>query len=59
MDCHFQNRGEGMPEQPSWALIAPISTAAPVYEWANLAGIGSSLVTPRNVGAYRLPEHSA
>ena len=40
-----------MPQQPSWALIAAISTAAPVYEWVNLASIGSSLVTPRNIGA--------
>ncbi len=48
-----------MPEQPSWALIAAIFTAAPVYEWVNLAGIGSSLVTPRNVGAWCLLEHFA
>lgn len=48
-----------MPEQPFWALIAAIFTAAPVYEWVNLAGIGSSLVTPRNVAAWCLPEHFA
>jgi len=39
-----------MPKQPSWGLIAAIFTAAPVYEWVNLAGIGSSLVTPRTLG---------
>ncbi len=48
-----------MPEQPFWALIAAIFTAAPVYEWVNLASIGSSLVTPRNVAAWCLPEHFA
>jgi hypothetical protein len=40
-----------MPAQPSRALIAAIFIAARVYEWVNRAGIGSPLVTPRNVGA--------
>ncbi len=32
MDGHFQNRGETVPEQPSWNLIGQILYAAKIYE---------------------------
>lgn len=32
MDGYFLNRGEPLPDQPSWSLVAAIFAAAVVYE---------------------------
>jgi hypothetical protein len=32
LEGYFSNRGEQIPEEPSWSLIATIFAAAAVYE---------------------------
>jgi hypothetical protein len=32
MEGHYKNRGEGLPEQPTWKMMGQILLAAQVYE---------------------------